>query len=69
MKIGDGQIDGADWQVVSRSLEAWSEQQHDDLRLAIGMADLGLRITYLPSEVGQDTYQDFAVPFNGQPRG
>jgi DNA-binding transcriptional MerR regulator len=66
VKIGDGQLDGADWQVVSRSLEAWSEQQHD-LRLAIGMADLGLRITYLPSEVGQDTYQDFAVPFNGQP--
>ena len=29
VKIGDGQIDGADWQVVSRSLEAWSEQQHD----------------------------------------
>ena len=68
VKIGDGQIDGADWQVVSRSLEAWSEQQYD-LRLAIGMADLGLRITYLPSEVGQGTYQDFAVPFNGQPRG
>ena len=68
MSIGDGQIDGADWEVVSRSLDAWSEQQHD-LRLAIGMADLGLRITYLPSEVGQDTYQDFAVPFNGQARG
>ena len=64
VKIGDGQIDGADWQVVSRSLEAWSEQQPDILP-----ADLGLRITYLPSEVGQDTYQDFAVPFNGQPRG
>ncbi len=68
VNIGDGQIDGADWQVVSRSLEAWSEQQHD-LRLATGMADLGLRITFLPSEIGQDTYQDFAVPFNGQPRG
>ena len=64
VKIGDGQIDGADWQVVSRSLEAWSEQQPDILP-----ADLGLRITYLPSEVGQGTYQDFAVPFNGQPRG
>ena len=64
VKIGDGQIDGADWQVVSRSLEAWSEQQPDILP-----ADLGLRITYLPSEVGQDTYQDFAVPFNGRPRG
>jgi DNA-binding transcriptional MerR regulator len=64
VKIGDGQIDGADWQVVSRSLEAWSEQQHDMI-----LADLGLRITYLPSEVGLDTYQDFAVPFNGQPRG
>jgi DNA-binding transcriptional MerR regulator len=69
VKIGDGQIDGADFQVVSRSLEAWSEQQQRDVRLAIGMADLGLRITYLPSEVGQDTYQDFAIPFNGQPRG
>jgi hypothetical protein len=29
VKIGDGQIDGADWQVVSRSLEARSEQQSD----------------------------------------
>ncbi len=64
VKIGDGQIDGADWQVVSRSLEAWSEQQPDMLA-----ADLGMRITYLPSEVGQDTYQDFAIPFNGRPRG
>ena len=64
VKTGDGQIDGADWQVVSRSLEAWSEQQPDILP-----ADLGVRSTYLPSEVGRDTYQDFAVPFNGQPRG
>ena len=64
VKIGDGQNDGADWQVVSRSLEAWSEQQPDMLP-----ADLGVRITYLPSEAGQDTYQDFAVPFNRQPRG
>jgi len=67
VKIGAG-IDGADWQVVSRSLEAWSEQQ-PDRRLATGMAALGLRITFLPSEVGQDTYQDFAIPFNGSPRG
>jgi DNA-binding transcriptional MerR regulator len=64
VKIGDGQIDGAEWQLVSRSLEAWSEQQHDILP-----TDLGVRITYLPSEVGQDSYQDFAVPFNGQARG
>lgn len=63
VKIGDGQIGGVDWQVVSRSLEAWSEQQHDV------RGDLGLRITYLPSEVGLDSYQDFAVPFNGQSRG
>jgi DNA-binding transcriptional MerR regulator len=63
VKIGDGQIDNADWQLVSRSLEAWAERQPDVLP-----ADLGVRITYLPSEVGQDTYQDFAVPFNGQPR-
>jgi DNA-binding transcriptional MerR regulator len=65
--IGAG-VDGADWQVASRSLEAWSEQQ-DELRLAAGMADLGLRITYLLSEAGRDTYQDFAIPFNGRLRG
>src|SRR5580658_408259 len=65
--IGDGQLDGADWHVRSRSLEAWSDQhQHNvDVRLA----SLGLRITYLPSEIGQDTYQDFAIPFTGQVRG
>ena len=65
--IGDGQIDGAGWQVVGRALEAWSDQhQHDiDVRLAA----LGLRITYLPSEVGKDTYQDFVIPFTGQVRG
>jgi DNA-binding transcriptional MerR regulator len=64
VNIGDGQIDGAEWQVVSRSLEAWGEQRPD---LIAG--DLGLRVTYLPSEVGRDSYQDFAIPFNGQPRG
>jgi hypothetical protein len=64
VSIGDGHIDGADMQVVSRSLEAWSEQQPDILP-----ADLGVRNTYLPSEAGQDTYQDFAVPFNGRSRG
>jgi hypothetical protein len=65
LKLGtNGQIGGADWQVVSRSLHAWSEQQQH-----IRLTDLGLRITYLPSEVGQDTYSDFAVPFTGQPRG
>ncbi len=64
VNIGDGQIDGADWRVVSRSLEAWAEQQPDILP-----ADLGVRLTYLPGEFGQGTYQDFAIPFNGQPRG
>jgi hypothetical protein len=64
VEIGDGQIDGADWEVVSRSLEQWSDQQRDLLP-----ADLGLRITYLPSDVGQDSYQDFAIPFNGRPPG
>ena len=56
MKIGDGQIDGAEWQLVEQSLHAWSEQQPD-----VYLADLGLRITYLPSEAGQETYQDFAL--------
>ncbi|HEY2654967.1 MAG TPA: hypothetical protein VGI55_04205, partial [Solirubrobacteraceae bacterium] len=64
VNIGDGQIDGADWQVVSRSLEAWSERQHD-----MRPTGLGLRITYLPSEAGKDTYQDFAVPFTSLSRG
>ncbi len=64
VNIGDGQIDGAEWQLVEQSLHAWSEQQSDILP-----TDLGVRITYLPSEAGQDTYQDFAVPFNGQSRG
>jgi DNA-binding transcriptional MerR regulator len=63
VKIGDGQVDGAEWPVVSRSLEAWSEEQRDVLP-----ADLGVRITYLPSEVGRDTYQDFAVPFDRRAR-
>jgi DNA-binding transcriptional MerR regulator len=65
--IGDGPIDGAAWQVVGRSLEAWSDDhQHDiDVRLAA----LGLRITYLPSEFGKDAYQDFAIPFTGQLHG
>ena len=65
--IGDGQLDGADWQVGSRSLEAWSDQQQHNVD--IRLASLGLRITYLPSEVGQDSYQDFAIPFTGQARG
>lgn len=65
VKLGsDGQIDGADWQLVSRSLHAWSEQRHD-----VRLAELGLRITYLASEAGQDTYSDFAVPFTGHSGG
>jgi hypothetical protein len=31
--------------------------------------DLGLRITYLPTEVGRGAYQDFAVAFLGRSRG
>jgi DNA-binding transcriptional MerR regulator len=65
--IGDGQLGGADWQVGSRSLEAWSDQQQHNVD--VRLASLGLRITYLPSEIGQDTYQDFAIPFTGQVRG
>jgi DNA-binding transcriptional MerR regulator len=64
VNIGDGQVDGAEWQLVEQSLHAWSDQQPEIL-----LSDLGLRMTYLPSEWGQGTYQDFAVPFNGQPRG
>ena len=64
VKLGaNGQIGGAEWQLVEQSLHAWSEQQHD-----VRLTDLGLRITYLASEAGQETYSDFAVPFNGQSR-
>ena len=62
--IGDGQIDGAEWQLVEQSLHAWSEQQPE-----LRPADLGVRMTYLPSEFGQGTYQDFAIPFDRRPRG
>jgi len=65
--IGGGQLDGADGQVGSRSLEAWSDQQQHNVDIRV--ASLGMRITYLPSEIGQDTYQDFAIPFTGQVRG
>ena len=64
VKIGDGQIDGAGLQLVGQSLQAWSERQPDMIP-----ADLGLRITYLPTEVGRDGYQDLATPFNGRLRG
>jgi DNA-binding transcriptional MerR regulator len=67
VKVGDGQVKGADWPVFSGSLEAWFDQQQHNVD--VRLASLGLRITYLPSEVGLDTYQDFAVPFTGQPRG
>jgi len=63
--IGAGQFDGADWHVGSRSLEAWSDQQQRNVD--IRLASLGLRITYFPSEIGKDTYQDFAIPFTGRP--
>jgi DNA-binding transcriptional MerR regulator len=63
----DGHVDGAEWQLVEQSLHTWSDQQHDE-HVADLVPDLGLRITYLPSEVGQDTYSDFAVPFDGRPR-
>lgn len=66
VSIGDGQGDGAEWEVVSRSLHAWSEQRHD---VDVRMADLGLRLTYLPSEVGQSTYVDFAIPFTARSHG
>jgi hypothetical protein len=60
----NGQVGGAEWQLVARSLHAWSEQRHD-----VRLTDLGLRITYLASEAAQETYSDFAVPFNGLARG
>jgi DNA-binding transcriptional MerR regulator len=70
--MGDGGVDGAEWQLVEQSLHAWSEQQ-PNLR---PRGDLGLRLTYLPSEIGKGTYIDFAVPFedlavgfNGQSHG
>jgi DNA-binding transcriptional MerR regulator len=65
VKLGtNGQIDGAEWQLFSRSLHAWSEQQH-----GVRLTDLGMRITYLASEAGQEAYSDFAVPFIGHSRG
>jgi len=62
--LGDGQIDGAEWQLVERSLHAWSEHQPD-----VHPIDLGLRFTYLPGEAAQGTYSDVAVPFAARARG
>jgi hypothetical protein len=31
VKIGDGRIDGAEWQLVEQLLHAWSDQQPDIL--------------------------------------
>jgi hypothetical protein len=45
-------------------LRLWREHK----ARAADEADLGLRITYLPGEVGLDSYQDFAVPFAGRSR-
>ena len=63
VRIGDGQVDGAGWRLVEQTLRAWSDQQPE-----LRPADLGARITYLASEVGEDTYQDFAIPFHAQLR-
>jgi len=45
-------------------LRLWREHQAH----ATDDTDLGLRITSLPREVARDSYQDFAVPYNGRPR-
>lgn len=66
VKLGDGQSDGADWQVVSGSLEAWADQQQHDID--VRLAALGVRITYLASDRERGGYADFAVPFTGRPR-
>jgi hypothetical protein len=60
----DGGIGGAEWQPVGQSLHARGAQQHD-----ARLTGPGMRITFLRSEVGLETYSDFAVPFNGQSRG
>ncbi len=67
VNIGNGQSDGAEWHLVSQSLDAWSDNHSLDVDVRV--ASLGLRITFLPSEVGQGTYQDFAVPFTDRSGG
>ena len=62
--------DPARFAIADQALRAWAVAQGFDRReFSVRPEDLGLRITYLPSDVGQDTYQDFAIPFTGQPRG
>lgn len=60
---GYGQTGPAEWQLVSRSLHAWADQE------AIRPTDLGPRITYLysgPSSERTGPDCDFAVPFADQ---
>jgi hypothetical protein len=58
----------AHWQVAAGSLEAWTEEEHEEEqegdRLALTPADLGLRITYLASALGtEEPFRDMALPF------
>jgi hypothetical protein len=48
VRIGDGQIDGANWQVVSRSLEAWSEQRRDTRPTGLGVRDFAVPFNVPP---------------------
>jgi DNA-binding transcriptional MerR regulator len=66
VNIGNG-LEGAEWQLVEQSLQAWGD--HHSFDVEVRMASLGLRTTFLPSEAAQGNYQDFAIPFTSQSRG
>ena len=66
--LPDAGDEAVHWHLAGESLEAWAgqeqEQEHKGDRLALTPADLGLRITYLASALGnEEPYRDMALPF------
>ena len=68
-----GTTTAAHWQLATESLHAWMQEQeqlHQDERLSIEPADLGVRLTYLWTEPVTQTSApdcDFAIPFAVEP--
>jgi DNA-binding transcriptional MerR regulator len=70
LPFGPTGYSAVDWQLAMESLQAWADEQereHKGEPLAIEPADLGLRITYLPTgpdmTTPPDDYCDVALPF------
>jgi len=65
--LPDAGDEAVHWQLAIESLDVWAqeqEQEHKGEPLALEPADLGMRVTYLPSAFGtEEPYRDMALPF------